>query len=65
MGSPGKEHLIPENTFVIYYNLMAKGFTKVIHTKALPKGRSVKESKTSYKTGHLLKNIHIIKTKIK
>ena len=27
LGAPGKEHLIPENTFVIYYNLMAKGFT--------------------------------------
>ena len=36
MGAPGKEHLIPENTFVIYYNLMVKGFTKVINTKALP-----------------------------
>ena len=27
MGAPGKEYLIPENTFVIYYNLMANGFT--------------------------------------
>ena len=27
MGAPSKEHLIPENTFVIYYNLKAKGFT--------------------------------------
>ena len=36
MGAPGKEHLMPENTFDIYYNLMAKCFTKVINTKALP-----------------------------
>ena len=27
MVAPGKKHLTPENTFVIYYNLMAKGFT--------------------------------------
>ena len=27
LGAPDKGHLIPENTFLIYYNLMAKGFT--------------------------------------
>ena len=51
MGAPGKEHLIPENTFVIYYNL---NLQFILQFKS-----------DEYKTDHFLENIYIIKTKIK
>ena len=66
MGAPGKEHLIPENTFIYLLQFNGKRFYVSDKYKGISiRTVYIKESKTPYKTDHFLKNIHIIKTKIK